>query len=153
MEGALHFRRRLVVFGQPQCTLRKAGHRGPTIMYSIQKHYVFFFYIKACQHILLHQIHKIMIFKKASYDHFKTHCTGKKKKYIQLWNHSKENRKIHFLKCVIRSFSAGSFWSSLSAIYCNILTPFWNLIWFEMRWLSMWKKQLRRLSYQDSLTD
>ncbi len=27
-----------------------------------------FFYIKACQHILLHQIHKIMIFKIASYD-------------------------------------------------------------------------------------
>ncbi len=39
-----------------------------------------FLNIKACQHILLHQIHKIIIFKKASYDHFKTHCTGKKKK-------------------------------------------------------------------------
>ncbi len=26
--------------------------------------------IKACQHILLHQIHKIMIFKNASYDPF-----------------------------------------------------------------------------------
>ncbi len=32
---------------------------------------MFFFNIKACQHILLHQIHKIMIFKKASYDPFK----------------------------------------------------------------------------------
>ncbi len=30
-----------------------------------------FLNIKACQHILLHQIHKIMIFKKASYDPFK----------------------------------------------------------------------------------
>ncbi len=29
-----------------------------------------FLNIKACQHILLHQIHKIMIFKKASYDPF-----------------------------------------------------------------------------------
>ncbi len=29
-----------------------------------------FFFIKACQHILLHQKHKIMIFKKASYDPF-----------------------------------------------------------------------------------
>ncbi len=40
--------------------LREAGHRGPTIMC--------FLNIKACQHILLHQI---MIFKKASYDPFK----------------------------------------------------------------------------------
>ncbi len=30
-----------------------------------------FFYIKACQHILLHQIHKIIFFKNASYDPFK----------------------------------------------------------------------------------
>ncbi len=30
-----------------------------------------FLNIKACQHILLHQKHKIMIFKKASYDPFK----------------------------------------------------------------------------------
>uniref|UniRef100_A0A671N6Q6 Phosphomannomutase n=1 Tax=Sinocyclocheilus anshuiensis TaxID=1608454 RepID=A0A671N6Q6_9TELE len=30
-----------------------------------------FLNIKACQHILLHQIHKIMIFKIASYDPFK----------------------------------------------------------------------------------
>ncbi len=30
-----------------------------------------FLNIKACQHILLHQIYKIMIFKKASYDPFK----------------------------------------------------------------------------------
>ncbi len=30
-----------------------------------------FFYIKSYQHIVLHQIHKIMIFKKASYDPFK----------------------------------------------------------------------------------
>ncbi len=29
-----------------------------------------FLNIKACQHILLHQIHKITIFKKASYDLF-----------------------------------------------------------------------------------
>ncbi len=36
-----------------------------------------FFYIKACQHILLHQIHKIMIFKKASYDPLKQcFCTA-----------------------------------------------------------------------------
>ncbi len=31
-----------------------------------------FFTLKACQHILLHQIHKMMIFKKASYDPFKS---------------------------------------------------------------------------------
>ncbi len=30
-----------------------------------------FLNIKACQHILVHQIHKIMIFKIASYDPFK----------------------------------------------------------------------------------
>ncbi len=47
---------------------REAGHRGPSIMYSIWKMWVFF--IKACQHILLHQIHKIITFKKASYDSF-----------------------------------------------------------------------------------
>ncbi len=90
-KGALYFRLVLVVFGQSQCTvpvgqseqtalvgmryfvktkrLREAGHRGPTIMYSIWK--ICFFYIKTCQHILLHQIHKIMIFKKASNDPFK----------------------------------------------------------------------------------
>ncbi len=38
-------------------------------MYSIWK-IMCFFNIKACQHILLHQIHQIMIFKKASYDPF-----------------------------------------------------------------------------------
>ncbi len=38
-------------------------------MYSIWK-LMCFLNIKACQHILLHQIHKIMIFKKASYDPF-----------------------------------------------------------------------------------
>ncbi len=48
--------------------LREVGHRGPTILYSILKIYIFFF-IKACQHILLY---KIMIFKKASYNPFKT---------------------------------------------------------------------------------
>ncbi len=73
----------LVVFGQSQCTVpvgqseqtalvgrrdfveneAEAGHRGPTIMYSIGK-IMCFLNIKACQHILLHQIHKIMIFKK-----------------------------------------------------------------------------------------
>ncbi len=41
------------------------------IMYSIWKR-MCFLNIKACQHILLHQIHQIMIFKKASYDPFKT---------------------------------------------------------------------------------
>ncbi len=47
--------------------LRAAGLRGTIIMYSIWKR-MYFFYIKACQHILLHQIDKIMIFKKkASY--------------------------------------------------------------------------------------
>ncbi len=71
---------RLGVFGQSQCTgpvsqseqtacrktkrLREAGHRGPTITYSIWK-ILCFWSIKACQHILLHQIHKIMIFKKS----------------------------------------------------------------------------------------
>ncbi len=39
------------------------------IMYSIWK-IMCFLNIKACQHILLHQIHKIMIFKKVSYDPF-----------------------------------------------------------------------------------
>ncbi len=46
------------------CSLREAGHRGPTIMYSIWKIH-FFLNIKACQNILLHQIHNIMIFKKS----------------------------------------------------------------------------------------
>ncbi len=39
-------------------------------MYSIWN-IMCFFNINACQHILLHQIHKIKIFKKASYDPFK----------------------------------------------------------------------------------
>ncbi len=47
--------------------LRKAGHRETTIMYSIWK-IMCFLNIKACTHILLHQI---MIVKKASYDPFK----------------------------------------------------------------------------------
>ncbi len=55
--------------------LREAGHRGTTIMYSIWK-IMCFLNIKACQHILLHQIHKLMIFKIASYDPFNTH-TGR----------------------------------------------------------------------------
>ncbi len=38
-------------------------------MYSILK-IMCFLNIKACQHILLHQIHKIMIFKITSYDPF-----------------------------------------------------------------------------------
>ncbi len=62
-KGVLHFRRSL-------WCLREAGHRGPTIMYSIEK-IMCFMNIKACLHILLHQIHKIMISKKASYDPFK----------------------------------------------------------------------------------
>ncbi len=95
-KGALHFSYIfLVVFGQSQCTvpvwpiradctcrkeglcrkttrLREAGHRWPTIMYSIWK-IMCFLNIKACQHISVtqNQIHKIMIFKKASYDPFK----------------------------------------------------------------------------------
>ncbi len=40
-------------------------------MYSIGK-IMCFFNIKACQHILSHQIHKIITFKKASYDPFKS---------------------------------------------------------------------------------
>ncbi len=73
-----------MVFGQSQCTVpvgqseqtvlvgrrdfveneaREAGHRGPTIMYSILR-IMCFLNIKACQHILLHQMHKIMILKK-----------------------------------------------------------------------------------------
>ncbi len=48
---------------------REAGQRGPTIMYSIYKKKKKKI-IKACQHILLHLIHKIIIFKKASYDSF-----------------------------------------------------------------------------------
>ncbi len=39
-------------------------------MYSILK--IVFLNIKTCQHILLHQIHNIMIFKIASYDPFKS---------------------------------------------------------------------------------
>ncbi len=48
----------------------EAGHRGTTIMYSIWKK-ICFLNTKACQHIFLPQIHKIMIFKKASNDPFK----------------------------------------------------------------------------------
>ncbi len=90
-KGALHFRCLHVVFGQSQCTgsvgqseqtvlvgrrgfvekhLREAGHRGTTIMYIIWK-IMWYLNITACQHILLHQIHNIIIFKKASYDPFK----------------------------------------------------------------------------------
>ncbi len=86
-KGALHFRRVLAVFGQSQCSgsvgqseqtalvgrrdfvENEAFERGPTIMYSIWKT-MCFLNIEACQHILLHQIHKIMIFKKPSYDPF-----------------------------------------------------------------------------------
>ncbi len=49
--------------------LKEAGNRGPTIMYSIWKT-IWFWNIKACQHIILHQIYKILIFTKASYDPF-----------------------------------------------------------------------------------
>ncbi len=48
------------------CACRKEGLKWPIIMYSIWK-IMCFLNIKACQHILLHQI---MIFKKASYDPF-----------------------------------------------------------------------------------
>ncbi len=41
---------------------KRPGQRGNTIMYSIWK-IMCFLNIKACQHILLHQTHKIMIFK------------------------------------------------------------------------------------------
>ncbi len=41
-----------------------------------------FLIIKACQHILLHQIHKIMIFKKASYDLFNILITWEKCLFI-----------------------------------------------------------------------
>ncbi len=50
----------------------EAGHRGPTIMYSIWK-IMCFLNMKSCQHILLHQIHKIMIFKIALFDPLNIH--------------------------------------------------------------------------------
>ncbi len=50
---------------------RKAGHRGATIMYSIWKMFLFF-YFKPHKHIALHQIHKIMLFLAMSYDPFKS---------------------------------------------------------------------------------
>ncbi len=53
--------------------LREAGHRGPTIMYSIWKIRCFL-NIKTCQHILLHQIHKIMIFKKHHMTPLRENC-------------------------------------------------------------------------------
>ncbi len=81
----------LVMFGQSQCigsvgqseqtalvgrrgfvennAFERGGHRGITIMYSIWK-IMCFLNIKACQHILLHQIHKVNVFKIASYDSF-----------------------------------------------------------------------------------
>ncbi len=62
-----------------QC-LRETGHRGPTKMYSIWK-IICFFNIKACQHILLHQIHQIIIFKIASYDPFNILYDNHTKKY------------------------------------------------------------------------
>ncbi len=46
------------------CRKRCVRERRGTIMYSIWK-IMCFLNIKACQHILLHQIHKIMIFKKS----------------------------------------------------------------------------------------
>ncbi len=63
-------------------------HRWTTIMYSIWK-IMCFFNIKACQCILLHQIHKIMIFKIASYDPFKEH-----KSVFVLWISLKKRTKF-----------------------------------------------------------
>ncbi len=56
---------------------REAGYRGPTIMYSIWKKYIIFFNIKACQHILLHQIHKIVISKKHQMTPLKFQVSGR----------------------------------------------------------------------------
>ncbi len=63
-----------------------------------------FLNIKACQHILLHQIHKIMIFKKASYDPFNRLLTFPfvdmtwldldGKSYIMLSVHIRDNHHI-----------------------------------------------------------
>ncbi len=56
-KGALHFRRGLRCSANHNALCQLANQNNLNI--------------KACQHILLHQIHKIMIFKKASYDPFK----------------------------------------------------------------------------------
>ncbi len=88
IERAVIFPTQLVVFGQSQCNVPvgqseqtvlvgrrdfvEAGHRGPTIMYSIWK-IMCFFNIKACKNILLH---KIISFKKA-YDPFKVRVNRK----------------------------------------------------------------------------
>ncbi len=54
-----HFKRSHMMWFQVLLSthLREAGHRGPTIIYSVWK-IMCFLNIKACQHILLHQIHK-----------------------------------------------------------------------------------------------
>ncbi len=53
-----------------------------------------FLNIKACQHILLHQIHKIMIFKKASYDPFKQVLDVVSPYLLTLINHCLETGTI-----------------------------------------------------------
>ncbi len=47
------------------------------------KNNVFILHVKACQNIILHQTHKIMIFKKASNDPF--NCIINKKKTFLLF--------------------------------------------------------------------
>ncbi len=75
-EKVFTFPMRLVVFGQSQCTL-PVGQSEQTVLVgsrdfveneAFERKIMCFLNIKVCQHILLHQIHKIMIFKKASYD-------------------------------------------------------------------------------------
>ncbi len=90
---------------RPDCACRKeAGHRGPTIMYSIWK-IMCFLNIKACQHILLHQIHQIIIFKKASYDPFKNLADG----FIKDW----------LSKCIMHLMhSLGTKPMTLALLYC-----------------------------------
>ncbi len=53
-----------------------------------------FLNIKACQHILLHQIHKIMIFKIASYDPFKSNLFNKSLRFY-LWIVSLYSLSLH----------------------------------------------------------
>ncbi len=74
--------------------LREAGHRGPTKIFSIWKR-MCFLNIKSCQHILLHQIHKIMIFKIASYDPFKSAA-------VTWLVHSVQ--ELHYTECSTHAF-------------------------------------------------
>ncbi len=77
-----------------------------------------FLNIKACQHILLHQIHKIMIFKKASYDPFNLFLSIDK---ITACSFLFENVFVHVcIKCVMCVVGSGLGMSQSSRLSSSV---------------------------------